>query len=69
MQITPQIVVDALGDRQSAARMLGITPDAITKWLRNGVPPKHWPEIVAHTGLTYQQLEQVRPQRRKHPAE
>ena len=40
-------IVAALGGRQAAAALCGITDEAIKKWEQSGVvPPKHWSAIV-----------------------
>ena len=40
-------IVAALGGRQSAATMCGITDEAVKKWEQSGaVPSKHWQAIV-----------------------
>lgn len=44
--------------QEDVAKKLGISKAAVSAWNRNGVPPKHCPEVEAMTGgkLTRKQL-------------
>jgi carbamoyl-phosphate synthase small subunit len=45
-------ILHRLGGAENAARLTGVTQDAIRKWRQAGaVPAKHWAAIVAATGL------------------
>jgi carbamoyl-phosphate synthase small subunit len=46
-------ILHRLGGAEEAARLTGVTQDAIRKWRQaDAVPAKHWGAIVAATGLT-----------------
>lgn len=51
------IIDTYLGGRDGAARLCGVTHEAVKKW-RDGIPPKHWQKIVDATGgkVTYAML-------------
>jgi carbamoyl-phosphate synthase small subunit len=46
-------IVDRLGGTEEAARLTGVGVDAIRKWRQaRSVPAKHWPAVIAATGLS-----------------
>jgi carbamoyl-phosphate synthase small subunit len=51
-------ILDRLGGAEQAARLTGVGVDAIRKWRQaNAVPAKHWPAIIAATGLSLTDLQ------------
>jgi len=51
--ISVETILDRLGGPDEAARLTGVSPDAIRKWRQAGsVPSKHWTAIIAATGLS-----------------
>jgi hypothetical protein len=43
----PQIIADAGGPHAISAALNGaVTPDAVTKWPRIGIPDRHWIFII-----------------------
>ena len=56
--ITIDDIVDRLGGPEEAARLTGVSLDAIRKWRQTrAVPAKHWPAIIAATGLALDDLQ------------
>ncbi|HET6182514.1 MAG TPA: glutamine-hydrolyzing carbamoyl-phosphate synthase small subunit [Acetobacteraceae bacterium] len=50
-------VIERLGGAEQAARLTGVGTEAVRKWRQAGVvPAKHWPVIIAATGLTLADL-------------
>ena len=55
--ITVDEVVARLGGAEEAARRSGVGADAIRKWRQaGGIPSRHWPAIMAATGLSMDDL-------------
>jgi len=51
--ITVDDILDRLGGPEDAARLTGVSLDAVRKWRQaRAVPAKHWGPIIAATGLT-----------------
>ncbi len=45
-------IIDRLGGAEAAARLLGVGTEAVRKWRQNrAIPPRHWPAVLAATGL------------------
>jgi carbamoyl-phosphate synthase small subunit len=52
MQISIADLIDRLGGPDAAATLTGVTTEAIRKWRSgNAIPSRHWPAIMAATGL------------------
>src|SRR4051794_28129944 len=50
-------VIARLGGPEAAARLTGVGMEAIRKWRQaRAVPSKHWPAVIAATGLTLADL-------------
>ncbi|RZK91478.1 MAG: carbamoyl phosphate synthase small subunit, partial [Methylobacterium sp.] len=50
-------IIARLGGPEAAARLTGVGLEAIRKWRQaRAVPSKHWPAVVAATGLTLSDL-------------
>ena len=55
-------IVDRLGGPDEAARLTGVSADAIRKWRQAGlIPSRHWPAIMAATGLSMADLQAADP--------
>jgi carbamoyl-phosphate synthase small subunit len=52
MQISIAALIDRLGGPDAAAALTGVSTEAIRKWRSgNAIPSRHWPVIMAATGL------------------
>jgi carbamoyl-phosphate synthase small subunit len=50
-------VVDRLGGAEAAARLTGVSTEAVRKWRQAGaVPSRHWQAVIAATGLDLSDL-------------
>ena len=50
-------ILEKLGGPDAAAQLIGVSPDAIRKWrTNNAIPSKHWPAIMAATGLHWEEF-------------
>ena len=57
MTFSVDSVVERLGGAESAARLTGVGTEAVRKWRQAGViPSRHWPAVIAATGLTLSDL-------------
>jgi carbamoyl-phosphate synthase small subunit len=53
MQTSIDEILRRLGGNEAAATLTGVSPEAVRKWRSAGaIPPRHWPAIMAATGLT-----------------
>jgi carbamoyl-phosphate synthase small subunit len=51
-------IIAALGGAEAAARLLGVGTEAVRKWRQTGsVPARHWPSVMAATGLLWRDLQ------------
>jgi carbamoyl-phosphate synthase small subunit len=63
MQISIDQIIDRLGGADAAARLTGVGTEAVRKWRQSrSIPSRHWPAVVAATGLTMADLQSVPPQ-------
>lgn len=55
-------VIDRLGGPGATAELCKITEDAVSKWAKNGIPPKHWATVVSATNaeISYEFLANLR---------
>jgi carbamoyl-phosphate synthase small subunit len=52
------VVIDRLGGLDAAARLTGVGTEAVRKWRQaRSVPSRHWPAVIAATGLTLADLQ------------
>jgi carbamoyl-phosphate synthase small subunit len=53
MQTPIDEILRRLGGAESAATLTGVSPEAVRKWRSaNAIPSRHWPAIIAATGLS-----------------
>jgi carbamoyl-phosphate synthase small subunit len=53
MQTPIDEILRRLGGNEAAATLAGVSSEAVRKWRSsNAIPPRHWPAIMAATGLT-----------------
>jgi carbamoyl-phosphate synthase small subunit len=57
MPISISELIDRLGGPDDAARLTGVTTEAVRKWkTSNAIPSRHWSAIMAATGLGMEEL-------------
>jgi carbamoyl-phosphate synthase small subunit len=57
MPVTVDFIINRLGGADAAARLTGVSTEAVRKWRQaNAVPSRHWAAIIAVTGLTLAEL-------------
>jgi carbamoyl-phosphate synthase small subunit len=57
MQMTVETVIARLGGPEASARLLGVGTEAVRKWRQTrSIPPRHWPALLAATGLGLDEL-------------
>src|ERR1700739_1135594 len=57
MPISIADILHRLGGNAAAATLTGVSPEAVRKWRSgNAIPSRHWPTIMAATGLTMEEL-------------
>jgi len=57
MSITVEKIIERLGGADAAARKLGVGTEAVRKWRQSHlIPAKHWPALLAATGLSLADL-------------
>jgi carbamoyl-phosphate synthase small subunit len=50
-------IIDRMGGAEAAARLAGVGTEAVRKWRQaRSIPAKHWPAIIAATGLGLAEL-------------
>jgi carbamoyl-phosphate synthase small subunit len=53
-----EAIIDRLGGLEAAARLTGVGTEAVRKWRQaRGVPSRHWPAVIAATGLSLDDLQ------------
>ncbi len=57
MSIGVDTILQRLGGAERAARLLGVGTEAVRKWRHAGaIPSRHWPAVIAATGLALAEL-------------
>jgi carbamoyl-phosphate synthase small subunit len=57
MPISIASLIERLGGPEAAATLTGVSTEAIRKWRSgNAIPSRHWPAIMAATGLSMEEL-------------
>ncbi len=60
-------IIDRLGGAEAAARLAGVGTEAVRKWRQtNAIPSRHWPAVIAATGLTLSDLAGTAPTTKDH---
>jgi carbamoyl-phosphate synthase small subunit len=58
MPIPIDHIIERLGGAEAAARLTGVGTEAVRKWRQNGaIPSRHWPAVIAATGLSMADLQ------------
>ncbi len=58
MKTTVGAIIDRLGGADAAARLTGVSTEAVRKWRQAGVvPSRHWATVIAATGLSLADLQ------------
>src|SRR5271170_4577149 len=61
MTTTVDTIIDRLGGAEAAAHLTGVGTEAVRKWRQAGaIPSRHWPTVIAATGLTLADLSDAR---------
>ncbi len=57
MQMSVDDVIARLGGAEAGARLLGVGTEAVRKWRQlRSIPSRHWPAVIAATGLALSDL-------------
>jgi carbamoyl-phosphate synthase small subunit len=57
MPISIDHIIERMGGAEAAARITGVGTEAVRKWRQSrSIPSRHWPAVVAATGLTMADL-------------
>ncbi|GCE83285.1 glutamine-hydrolyzing carbamoyl-phosphate synthase small subunit [Komagataeibacter diospyri] len=58
MPMTIENIIERLGGAEQAARLTGVSTEAIRKWRQaRAIPPKHWTTVLRATGLSLSDLQ------------
>lgn len=58
MPVPIDSIIERLGGPDAAARLTGVGTEAVRKWRQaRAIPPRHWPAVIAATGLTLADLQ------------
>ncbi|HYZ22350.1 MAG TPA: glutamine-hydrolyzing carbamoyl-phosphate synthase small subunit [Rhodopila sp.] len=58
MSVPIETIIERLGGPDAAARLTGVGVEAVRKWRQaRAIPPRHWPAVIAATGLTIADLQ------------
>jgi carbamoyl-phosphate synthase small subunit len=62
MPISIDHIIERLGGPDAAARLTGVGTEAVRKWRQSrAIPSRHWPAVIAATGLGMADLQTVSP--------
>jgi len=57
---TIDTIIERLGGAEAAARLTGVGTEAVRKWRQaRAIPSRHWPAVIAATGLTWSDLRTI----------
>jgi carbamoyl-phosphate synthase small subunit len=60
MAISVDDIIERLGGADAASRLLGVGTEALRKWRQTrAVPSRHWPAVIAATGLSLADLTSI----------
>src|SRR5450432_3065234 len=58
MSVPIDHIIARLGGADAAARLTGVGTEAVRKWRQGrAIPSRHWPAVIAATGLTMADLQ------------
>jgi carbamoyl-phosphate synthase small subunit len=58
MTSTVDAIIDRLGGAEAAARLTGVSTEAVRKWRQAGaIPSRHWATVIAATGFSLNDLQ------------
>ena len=58
MPMTIESIIERLGGAEQAAKLTGVSTEAIRKWRQaRAIPPKHWTTVLRATGLSLSDLQ------------
>jgi len=62
MPMSIDYIIERMGGSDAAARLTGVGTEAVRKWRQNGaIPSRHWPAVIAATGLSMADLQTIPP--------
>jgi hypothetical protein len=67
--MTAEQIIDALGGRKALAEVVGVSRHAPYNWLTDGIPSRHWPDLVERAaklgvqGVTFNALRATKAKR------
>ncbi|MGH7083576.1 MAG: carph-isopro domain-containing protein, partial [Acetobacteraceae bacterium] len=62
MALSVDDVIQRVGGIEPAAELTGVSTDAVRKWRQaRAIPTRHWPKLIAATGLTLGELPGAAP--------
>ncbi|MEA2739532.1 MAG: carbamoyl-phosphate synthase small subunit, partial [Acetobacteraceae bacterium] len=62
MPIAIDHIIERMGGAEGAARLTGVGTEAVRKWRQSrAIPSRHWPAVIAATGLTMADLQSNPP--------
>ncbi|MCE2574998.1 glutamine-hydrolyzing carbamoyl-phosphate synthase small subunit [Komagataeibacter sp. FNDCR2] len=68
MPMTIESIIERLGGAEQAARLTGVSTEAIRKWRQaRAIPPKHWTTVLRATGLSLSDLQPATESDRPEP--
>ena len=60
MPVPIDTIIERLGGAEAAARLTGVGTEAVRKWRQaRAIPSRHWPAVIAATGLTLSDLQAI----------
>jgi carbamoyl-phosphate synthase small subunit len=63
MAVSIDAIIARLGGAEAAARLTGVGTEAVRKWRQGrAIPSRHWPAVIAATGLTMADLQTNPPE-------
>ncbi|MGS0646237.1 glutamine-hydrolyzing carbamoyl-phosphate synthase small subunit [Komagataeibacter melomenusus] len=68
MPMTIENIIERLGGAEQAAKLTGVSTEAIRKWRQaRAIPPKHWTTVLRATGLSLSDLQPATESDRPEP--
>ncbi|PYD47633.1 glutamine-hydrolyzing carbamoyl-phosphate synthase small subunit [Novacetimonas pomaceti] len=68
MPMTIEDIIQRLGGPEQAARLTGVSTEAVRKWRQaRAIPPKHWTVVLRETGLSLSDLQPATESDRPEP--